>query len=818
LIPRDDILLEYLERLQYPPYPVQEQALEAWAGCDQGVLLSAPTGTGKTLVAEAAVYEALRTNKESYYSTPLIALTDQKFVELQETVVRWGFPRERVGLVTGHRTVNAEAPIKVVVAEVLLNRLLHPEAFDFSEVASVVMDEFHNFNEPQRGIVWELALSLMPAHVRVMLLSATVGAAHEFVNWMARSLDRRVTLVEGRERKVPLHFTWIGDDLLPDFVERIARGTESQRRTPALIFCFDRSLCWEVAEVLKGRDLFADGQRQALLDRLEAFDFAVGAGNKLRTFLARGIGVHHAGLLPRYRRVVETLFQEKLLPVCACTETLAAGINLPARSVILTTLVKGPKDKKKLIETGSAQQIFGRAGRPQFDTEGHVYALSHEDDVKLARWQEKYDSIPDAEKDPKLMSAKKALLKKKPTRRNNVTYWNPEQFTKLQTAPPSKLASRGRLTWRWLAYLLEANPAVEPIRDVIRRRLMDAPSIEAELKRLTKMLVTLNDLGIVTLTPPPPAAWSLAVKPSGAPKPTTPAPDDDGEDDDASPALATTRAASGDAAESPPPLAKLTLGNLSLGGATLGSNDPSKSATGRPSDKSAPPPLEPYAPVTATPTAKLKQLTLFRAIHPIYGVYLTDYLGLADPPELSQILESLLEMPGSVAKFLRVPKPEDLPPGKLATEIVDPALLTRGLASQDDMYPPADQGDLPPELRKYPIPLADKMKMLFEADVDHAGGLFVNPVWAAGALLDYGADFDKFVRARDLTKQEGMLFKHLMRLVLLCSELAQITPKGVTPEDWRARLAAISDPLSAACRAVDPQCTEELLEELLDGP
>ncbi|HEX2973159.1 MAG TPA: DEAD/DEAH box helicase, partial [Tepidisphaeraceae bacterium] len=423
MISRDELILEYLERLPYPPYPIQEEAMYAWAACEQGLLLSAPTGTGKTLVAEAAIYEGLRTGKSVYYSTPLIALTDQKLLEFQDTVARWGFDRQQVGLVTGNRTVNPNAPIKVVVAEVLLNRLLHPEAFDFADVGAVVMDEFHNFNEPQRGIVWELALSLLPKHIRVMLLSATVGAAQEFVNWMARSLDRQVTLVEGKERKVPLLFNWVGDELLPDYLEQIARGDEAARKTPALVFCFDREVCWNTAEVLKGRDVFGEGQRQALLDRLESFDFSVGSGNKLRTFLTRGIGIHHAGLLPRYRRVVETLFQEKLLPVCVCTETLAAGLNLPARSVLLTTLVKGPRDRKKLIDVSSAQQMFGRAGRPQFDSKGYVFALAHEDDVKLARWRDKYDSIPEDTKDPKLMAAKKALLKKKPTRRTGFTYW-----------------------------------------------------------------------------------------------------------------------------------------------------------------------------------------------------------------------------------------------------------------------------------------------------------------------------------------------------------------------------------------------------------
>ena len=799
---RDEILLEYVDRLTHSPYPVQEEALYAWAAADEGILLSAPTGTGKTLVAEAAVFEGLQLGKQVYYSTPLIALTDQKLLELQDTVERWGYPRDSVGLVTGHRTVNPDAPIKVVVAEVLLNRLLHPEAFDFAGVGAVVMDEFHNFNEPQRGIVWELSLALLPKHVRVMLLSATVGAAAEFVNWMARSLDRRVTLVEGHERKVPLHFQFVGDELLPDFIERIAQGSDTARRTPALVFCIDREICWSTADVLRGRDLFAEGQRKALLDRLDDFDFSVGSGGKLRPCLARGIGIHHAGLLPRYRRVVETLFQEKLLPICVCTETLAAGLNLPARSVILTTLVKGPKDKKKIIEVGSAQQMFGRAGRPQFDTEGHVYAVAHEDDVKLAKWKEKYDSIPEETKDPGLMAAKKALLKKKPSRRQGFVYWNAEQFTKLQTAPASKLASRGRLTWRWLAYLLDANPLVEPIRGVIRGRLMDQPTIEAELKRLTKMLVTLHGLNIVTLDPPPPASWVAAAKPVGVG--TTPqGPNTATEVADAS----DDSSVSADDESAAPAAASLKLGGATapFAGRTVQAATP------------AAPSIEPYDPITATPTPRLADLMVFRAVHPLYGLFLMDHLAKADDHELIQVLESVLEMPGSVAKSLRVPPPEDLPPGRLATEVVDPAILTRGLAAHEDLYPPADQSDVMPELRRYPIPLAQKVKMLFESETDHAGGLSVSPVWCIGDFLHHGGDLDKFVRSRDLTKQEGIVFKHALRMILLCGEFARLTPTGGDADAWRDKLNGIATALTNACRTVDPQSTDELLEEMEDS-
>jgi hypothetical protein len=559
----------------------------------------------------------------------------------------------------------------------------------------------------------------------------------------------------------------------------MADGDEASRTTPALVFCFNRDECWEVAEQLKGRSLVDDARRPRLMAEVNGLDLSRGVGPKLKQMLLRGVGVHHAGMLPRYRRLVEDLYVRKLLSVCVCTETLAAGINLPARSVVLTTLMKGPFGNKRLIDPSSAHQIFGRAGRPQFDTRGYVFVMAHEDDVRILRWKQKYDSIPENTKDPGLLKAKKDLKRKRPTRRDTEQYWNEQQFEKLKAAPPGKLASRGHLPWRLLAYLLTLSPEVERLRQAVRKRLMDSKGTEQGERELSRMLVTLHHGGFVQLEPEPP-------QPS--------------ESDDAD----AVGRISNPAIKSAP--RRGLLGNL-LDDEDDGENDPGNDAEADGTKL--------YLPTLAHPTEKLATLLVFKSVNPLYGAFLLDQLGIADRNERIQALESVLELPRPLLKHVRVPFPDELPPGPLARERLDEELIRRGLMLAP--VPPGgdeEEDERPEDKRPFVPPLAEKLRLLFDADYPGVHSLATQSVWAVGRLLEFGGKFDNYIKSSDLVKQEGLIFRHLLRLILLTAEFAAVCPPEADPSEWQADLRGLADQLTATCREVDPESTDKMIDEL----
>ena len=458
------------------------------------------------------------------------------------------------------------------------------------------------------------------------------------------------------------------------------------------------------------------------------------------------------------------------------------------------------------MEAAGAHQIFGRAGRPQFDDNGYVYVLPHEDDVKIARWKEKYDSIPEDTKDPGLRKAKKSLKKKQPKRREGQQYWSQAQFEQLIAAPSADLESRGPLPWRLLVYMLNISDDVQKIRTLVGKRLLDARKKELAQKDLNRQLVTLWRGGYVTLDPKPPASMLGLDQP-----------DDETSDSDDSDATI--------AAEPEPDsagAASLAM-MLDLGQRKSDAFDPDEekqnASNKKKKSKAAIADDEPdYRPDTATPTEKMQDLLLLRGVHPLYAVFLTKHLGIADRNERVMAFESLLELSRSLGKAIRIPKPEFMPPGPLATERLDPQLLKLGLATVDEFgYKDPDEDE--EKQRGFydewvPIlTLPHKLQRLFQFDFPAVQDLRITPVWVAGEVLQYGTDFNKYITANKLQKQEGILFRHLLRLVLLLDEMVELCPPDVEYETWKADLNDIANQLEETCRAVEPEGTEQWLAE-----
>jgi hypothetical protein len=395
-----------------------------------------------------------------------------------------------------------------------------------------------------------------------------------------------------------------------------------------------------------------------------------------------------------------------------------------------------------------------------------VFAYPDEDDVRILRWKQQYDQIPENTKDPALMKKKKDLQRKKPTRNSQKKYWNEADFERLKNASPARLYSKGPLPWRLLAYLLKVSPDVEKIRSVVRKRLLDQPRVEAGMKQLTRMLLTLHEKGFVKLDPEPPA--DALTSASAGPKP----------------------------AENASPAPKPSVLDLTTPTPTL-----------VPAARPEPPA---YTAITATPTPELDKLLVFRACHPLYGAFLIDLLGVANREERIQLIESVLELPKPLLKFVRVPF--EMSPGPLQTTQLDPELVAKGLIVAK---PPKEEGaeeeeEWVPWDERPPV-LAEKARMLFDAKYPEVGDFITQGVWAAGEVLNYG-NFNTYVTSKDLTKQEGLIFRHVLRLILLTQEFEQLTPPGLTAEEWKKELSEITDKLTEICRAVDPTSTEEAIK------
>ncbi|HEU5056644.1 MAG TPA: DEAD/DEAH box helicase, partial [Kofleriaceae bacterium] len=372
-----DIELSFYEAFFFQhglePYPVQEKAFaHIFAG--ESLLVTVPTGTGKTLMAKAAIHKALALGQRAIYTTPLRALTEEKHRELCRD-----FGEERVGFQTGDYKVNTDAPVQVVVAEILWNRIFGDRLHAPADV--VVMDEGHYFNDPERGYVWEQSIIGLDPRTQLVILSATVGHPDRFCHWV--ELTRRVPmqLVESRERRVPLYH-----EFREAYLVEVVRELAAAGDVPAIIFVFGREACFDTARLLKSCRRFTSDEEKAVVDKLAGEVLLDGgAADEMKSLLGHGIGVHHAGVLPRYKQLVEHLALERLIKFVVSTETISAGINLPAKRVVFPALRKFVKKKGRLVTPAEYHQMAGRAGRPQFDTEGIAITLAPEAVVQEIR-------------------------------------------------------------------------------------------------------------------------------------------------------------------------------------------------------------------------------------------------------------------------------------------------------------------------------------------------------------------------------------------------------------------------------------------------
>jgi len=460
-----DRFLSYVAEIGFELYPAQEEALlELMAG--RHVVLNTPTGSGKSLVALGLHFKALCEGRTSYYTSPIKALASEKFFALCHDL-----GAENVGMLTGDASINAGAPVICCTAEVLSNMALRTG--EFLDAPYVVMDEFHYYSDPERGIAWQVPLVTLP-HTRFLLMSATLGDMTGIRSHIERRTDFETAVVTSAERPVPLEFEYRETPIHETVEDLVAR-----RRAPIYIVNFTQRECAELAQALTSAQVADRERRDRIKEAIRGFRFDTTYGKEFRRFLSFGIGVHHGGLLPKYRLLVEQLSQQGLLQVISGTDTLGVGVNIPIRTVLFSKLAKYDGQKVGILSVRDFKQISGRAGRKGFDDQGWVVCQAPEHVIENKKLDEK------AAENPK--HAKKYVKRKQKPPEGQV-FWNKETFDSLVSKPPETLQSRFRIDHGLVLNLIQRDAeADDPDRDnfsSLRRILADCHEDDATKKKL----------------------------------------------------------------------------------------------------------------------------------------------------------------------------------------------------------------------------------------------------------------------------------------------------------------------------------------------
>ena len=467
----------------------QEEALLDLASGSH-VILGTPTGSGKSLVALGMCFMAVCTNRRAYYTAPIKALVSEKFFDLVDL-----FGRDNVGMITGDVTINAGAPIICCTAEILANDALRFGAD--ADVGCVAMDEFHFFGDRERGWAWQVPLLTLP-HTQFLLMSATLGDTSRIAGVLGEKSDRPVETVANAERPVPLAYRFVDTPL-----EATVKVALEAGEAPLYIVHFSQEAAVKSATSLASFGVSTKEQRAQIKEAIAGTRFTTTFGKTLRRLLTCGVGVHHAGMLPRYRLLVERLAQQGLLPVICGTDTLGVGINVPIHTVLITALSKFDGRRMRHLNAREFHQIAGRAGRAGFDTEGVVIAQATEYDIENAR------ALAKAGGDPK--KARKVKTKQPP---KGFVGWKEATFDKLVAAEAEPLRPRMRVSHSMvLAEVEQGGDAFERVRALIDDSMQEDEEKARLHQRANEIFATLIDAGVVIREelPDGSAAYSLTV-------------------------------------------------------------------------------------------------------------------------------------------------------------------------------------------------------------------------------------------------------------------------------------------------------------------
>lgn len=465
--------MEWVSSRGIEPWEHQEDALFSLAA-GSNVILGTPTGSGKSLVALGMMFMAMASGQRAYYTAPIKALVSEKFFYLVDIL-----GRDNVGMITGDSHINTGAPVICCTAEILANQALR-EGED-TDVGCVAMDEFHFFSDPDRGWAWQVPLLTLP-HTQFLLMSATLGDMTAIGDTLTRTTGRDLELIADAPRPVPLSYEYV-KTALEGTVELALRQGDS----PLYIVHFSQDAALQSARALASYGVASKEQREAIKEAIKGGRFTTAFGKTLKHLISSGVGLHHAGMLPRYRLLVEKLAQQGLLPVICGTDTLGVGINVPIHTVLLTGLTKFDGYKQRRLRSREFHQIAGRAGRSGFDTEGVVIAEAPEYEIENHKAELK------AMGDPKKM---KKLKKKRPP--EGFVTWNEDTFTRLIESEPETLKPRLRITHSMvLAEVEQGGDAWERVLALIDASLQ-TPEEKAKLKgRAAEIFATLIDAGVV---------------------------------------------------------------------------------------------------------------------------------------------------------------------------------------------------------------------------------------------------------------------------------------------------------------------------------